>query len=223
MAREMIEIGPVIRRRRHDLSWNLQTLADRCGGSLGVSYLSAVETGKSNPSISVVVEIADALGVSVDQLIAESRNDGHTAPIEPIRRVPVIAWEHLTDWIASPDMMRLPKDTPWVVALENPPRNQFALRVRDESMHGLTGVAFPQGSLIHVDPDREYTAGDYVVGYDSATPGQPTFKKLVRDGADMYLRPLNQQYPMTRMSETFIVAGVVVGSTMRLSKGMIIQ
>lgn len=221
MKPDQIAIGPVIRRRRRDIGWNLQQLSDAVGGKVSVGYLSMIETGKSQPSLSHVARIAKALGTSVDSMIDEATAEGFSAPLEPVRRVPVVPWEIVSEWVSNPDPTRLPGGTPWILAIDNPVHRQFALRVRDEAMQGPTGLAFPIGANIHVDPDREASIGDIIV-FEDGRGGDATFKKLVRDGSQQYLRALNHQYPMTAFDESVRVLGVVTGMTLKTGKGVVI-
>jgi SOS-response transcriptional repressor LexA len=67
---------------------------------------------------------------------------------------------------------------------------------------------FRAGDLILVDPDRSSDNGNYVI----ATNGDHhwTFKQLVRDGADWYLRPLNQAYRMILLTKDIHIIGRVI-------------
>ena len=64
----------IIRRYRHQAGLSQQQLADSVGISKG--FISALEGGRSAPSLDVLVQIADALGVSagtiVDELVSEA-------------------------------------------------------------------------------------------------------------------------------------------------------
>ena len=81
-------------------------------------------------------------------------------------------------------------------------RYTFALRVQGDSME----PEFTEGMILIVEPELDPQPGDYVIaknGHD-----ETTFKKLVRDGADLYLKPLNPRYPIKLLGESSIV-GVV--------------
>jgi transcriptional regulator with XRE-family HTH domain len=54
----------VLRTKRH---WSQEELADRAG--LHRTYLSSLERGLRNPTITVVARIAEALGVSMGELL----------------------------------------------------------------------------------------------------------------------------------------------------------
>jgi hypothetical protein len=73
-------------------------------------------------------------------------------------------------------------------------RRTFALRVEGDSM----GPRFPPGIRIIVEPELAPREGDYVVARDG--DGAVTFRQLVRDGGDWFLRPLNPQYPVQSLS-----------------------
>ena len=57
-----------IRRRKHVSQMELAELSD-----LSPMYISLIECSKRKPSLKTVVSIADALDVSVDELIANSK------------------------------------------------------------------------------------------------------------------------------------------------------
>jgi len=91
-------------------------------------------------------------------------------------------------------------------------RHTYALRAPGDSMVSATGDSFPAGSLLVVEPELEAQPGDYVIAH---TPGgEITFKQLVRDGAELQLRPLNPRYPQKPLGDS-VVIGVVRELTKR--------
>ncbi len=62
-----MRLGSEIRRRRKAHKWTLERLAQESG--LSPHYLSTVETGRRDPSVSTVVAIAKALGVEPGELL----------------------------------------------------------------------------------------------------------------------------------------------------------
>lgn len=62
------KVGALIRARRRQQNMTLQALGDTAG--LSVGYLSQVERDHATPSLATLVQIADALGVSVDYFIS---------------------------------------------------------------------------------------------------------------------------------------------------------
>ena len=68
------------------------------------------------------------------------------------------------------------------------------------------GDSFPPGSIIVVEPELAAVPGDYVIALHG--DGATTFKQLVKDGGDLYLKPLNARYPIKRLDGAKVV-GVV--------------
>jgi transcriptional regulator with XRE-family HTH domain len=60
-------LGREIRRRRTALGWTQERLAE--AARITPHYLSTIETGRRDPSISTVMAIAKALGVSPGELV----------------------------------------------------------------------------------------------------------------------------------------------------------
>lgn len=60
-------LGPALRRRRKELKWTLQELADKSGVSRAA--ISKIERGDSGASTPVLGKLAEALDVSVSQLL----------------------------------------------------------------------------------------------------------------------------------------------------------
>jgi transcriptional regulator with XRE-family HTH domain len=61
-------IGMAVRAMRRDRDWSIERLATRA--DVSYQYLSEVETGKRNLSITVLERLALALGVSLSALVA---------------------------------------------------------------------------------------------------------------------------------------------------------
>lgn len=89
----------------------------------------------------------------------------------------------------------------------------FWLRVSGNSMTSSSGSSFPEGFLILVAPDIEPRQGQFVVArmIDS---NEATFKQLVRDAGELYLKPLNPSYPTKPVDDTWEIVGTVVDGKM---------
>lgn len=59
--------GTNLRHYRRMQNLSQETLADRCG--IFRTYLSRIETGKGDPSLTVLAALAAALGMSVHDLL----------------------------------------------------------------------------------------------------------------------------------------------------------
>ncbi|RMO79774.1 hypothetical protein ALQ33_200156 [Pseudomonas syringae pv. philadelphi] len=212
-------IGTAIRTRRQALNWSLQRLIDASNLEISTGHLATLETKDVAPSVYVADALAKALGTTVDVLLKEAADPtGFSAPSEHTQRVPLIPWNLAADWAKNPDTKRLPAGTPWIMPTESPPGKTFGMVVADEGMQAPNGISFPKGYTILVDPGRKALANDFVVGH-LGDPTAPVFKKLSLDGSAYYLRPLNPQFPMQQVGDTFEVIGVVVGLRATFDKG----
>lgn len=81
-------------------------------------------------------------------------------------------------------------------------RHTFALRVAGDSM----APDFIEGSILIIEPELSPQAGDYVIAKNGSD--ETTFKQLVKDGADWYLKPINPRYPIKPLGDSRII-GVV--------------
>lgn len=70
--------GAAIRRHRTLVRLSQEELADRAG--LDRTYVSGIERGRRNPSLRIVQQLADALGVDIDVIFATAREISLTRP-----------------------------------------------------------------------------------------------------------------------------------------------
>lgn len=70
-----LRFGARVRELRVAAGYTQEAFADRCG--FFRTYLSRIETGRANPTLSAVEVIAVALGLKVSRLmaLAEDKND----------------------------------------------------------------------------------------------------------------------------------------------------
>lgn len=74
---DYVDLGNRIRRKRKQLGWTQDTLAAKIGVS--TSFVGHIERASRTASLETLVQIANALEVSVDYLLAASLN-GATEP-----------------------------------------------------------------------------------------------------------------------------------------------
>ena len=70
--------GDRIRELRQAAGLRQEDLADRCG--LFRTYMSRIETGKANPTLTMIHALADSLGGAVTELFVV-----HAKPRKPVR------------------------------------------------------------------------------------------------------------------------------------------
>lgn len=91
-------------------------------------------------------------------------------------------------------------------------RHTYALRVRGDSMVSGAADSFPEGSIIIVEPELQPQLGDYVIAVDDKS--ETTFKQLIKDGGELFLKPLNLRYPIKPLGNATVI-GVVREFTKR--------
>ena len=72
-ATKGVHLGENIKKLRKQKGWSQSELADKA--SITPTHVNRLETGKYNPSIDVVLRLAQALDVSLDQLVLDNLGD----------------------------------------------------------------------------------------------------------------------------------------------------
>lgn len=145
--------------------------------------------------------VASLLGISVAELVSGSLETHRVVRTE----VPLIS-----DMNSSPytqvDNFDLNDGLPRVSVTVPIQRYTYAMRVHGDSMVGERGDSFSEGSIIVVEPNLAALDGDYVIAVRPG--GKITFRQLIRDGSDLYLKPLNTRYPIEPLG-TALIVGVI--------------
>jgi SOS-response transcriptional repressor LexA len=132
-----------------------------------------------------------------------------------VRHIPIISWVAAGNFSEAMDMTQPTDADQWVFtsASRTGPRS-YALRVVGDSMTNPypNGPTYPHGTIIVVDPDREYTVGSRVVVKRNGD--EACFKVYTEDGGRRFLKPLNPQYPIVEMTDDYEICGVVIGRWM---------
>jgi SOS-response transcriptional repressor LexA len=213
------EFGNRLRRSRKAVGLTQTQLGELAGVKQGT--ISKIERGEQDESAKVPL-LADVLGVSASWL---ATGDGPQSVTElaasvavtvsadgtiqqnirsaPAYRgkVPVISSVQAGNLTEVFDHFQPGDADEWIDVGVPVNRHTFALIVEGDSME----PQFTAGMRIVVEPDITANAGDYVIAGNGE---QATFKKLVRDGNDLYLKPLNPRYPIKPLGDAKII-GVV--------------
>ncbi|MGW7235686.1 LexA family protein [Pseudomonas fulva] len=171
----------------------------------------------SSPRRGTIEGLGKALNVSPDWLMfgTTTMDDSNiAAALQPSRSFayPEISWVQAGNAREAAEMGNIqtfPKHSTDVWAGED----AFWLKVVGSSMTSPVGDSFPEGFLILVAPDIEPRPGQYVVARMVDT-NEATFKQLVRDAGELFLKPLNTAYPMKAIDDTWEIVGTVVDGKM---------
>lgn len=139
-----------------------------------------------------------------------SELDSNTEPGPDVRgRVPLISWIQAGDWCEAVNSFAPGDAEMWLPCPKTFGANAFALRVRGISME----PRYQSGDIIFVDPDVQPEHGkNIVVRLDDET--EATFKQLVVEGSQKYLKALNPDFPGPRflpINGNATIVGVVIG------------
>lgn len=126
-----------------------------------------------------------------------------------IHNVPVISWVQAGAWTSTNH------DEVDLSALEAFPcpvpcgPTTYILRVTGESMID----EYKPGEMIFVDPDVVPAHGDDVIAL-MADSGETTFRRLIEDGSERYLKALNKSWPepYIRVTDNCSIIGTVIFS-----------
>lgn len=179
----------------------LQLTEEAFGKLVGVTRGSVQQwekEGGTAPSRKHQPMVARALGLTIAQLmsgnadVADGPKIGGFVPL--LSSIQAGDFKNHVDNYLSGDGGEEPIPT-------TAPVNQytFALRVSGDSME----PEFQEGMLLIIEPELEPNPGDFVVARNG--DDETTFKQLVKDGADWYLKPLNERYPLKPLGKSTII------------------
>lgn len=207
-------IASRVRFKRDELGLTQTELAERAGTSQ--QAIEQLENGKTQRP-RYLPELANVLGVTVDWLVKGSGDDNVTyvAPYKPRQNYPLIskvqagAWNEAIEAYTSRDVDH------WYESDAHIQGQGFWLLVDGESMTSPSGLSIPEGTLVLFDTGREAVNGSLVVA-KLTDSNEATFKKLIIDGAQRYLKGLNPSWPMTPINGNCRIIGVAIETKMRL-------
>jgi SOS-response transcriptional repressor LexA len=119
------------------------------------------------------------------------------------RRVPLISYVAAGNWSEAVDNFAPGNADVWIDTTITVRKHTYALRVQGDSME----PKFPDGAIIIIEPEEEARNGSFVIVRQNGT--EATFKQLVYDGAQAYLKPMNSRYPIMPMLPDAVICGVV--------------
>jgi SOS-response transcriptional repressor LexA len=171
-----------------------------------IQYLSSGKARKSGHTAS----IARALNISVDWLekgIGQMEVDIDNAlpTYKVLSSIPLISWVQAGQWAD----IQLGEIEQFYPCPENHSQHTYALEVKGESM----SPDYINGEIIFVDPEVEARNGSCVVVRQNGN-SEATFKQLIVDGNQKYLKALNPNWPspIIEMLPDATICGVVIGS-----------
>lgn len=211
-------ISDRINKRLRALKLRSSNLITATGASKGT--VSQWVNGGTAPSAKYLSKVADVLGVSErwlteGGLIEETSTNAYPGP-DIRRRVPLLSSVQAGNWREMIEGS-LDEVTEWIETTARVSPYSFSLRVSGDSMSSPagSGVSLPDGSIVIVDPDIEPVSGKIVVARLKGS-NESTVKKLVIDGPNIYLMPLNPAFSPIPIDSACEIIGVCVRVEMNL-------
>lgn len=174
--------------------------------------------GESQPKAQKLKMIARFLGVSDDWLLTgkeASKLDNNVDLSQKIiikgRPVPVISWVQAGDWTGMDSVPLGTQFEEWLPPNPDSGKNGYGLIVVGSSMK----PDFKPSDRIYVNPDIQTCdlQTDDLVIVSCSGESEATFKKLIVEGDNKYLQPLNPNWPdqIIKLTEDCRLVGKVVG------------
>ena len=196
----METLGTRLKALRKNKKITQQQVAD----AIGVSKTSVIywEKDENLPKHDSLMALAKVLGVTSDYLLngkgGSSFDNNISIPL-PLagRLVPVISWVQAGSWTSVESVPAGTQFDEWLPPNPKCGKNGYGLEVVGESML----PDFRPGDKIYVNPDfqpDELKTGDLVI-MSCEGDAEATFKKLIVESGNMYLQPLNPDWPEKTM------------------------
>ncbi|KAB7896421.1 LexA family transcriptional regulator [Rouxiella badensis] len=201
--------------RMKELNMTQERLAETLGVTQG--GLGHWLNGRREPSLEVIAQIFKILNLhkfmihsdgSVSNPTDESNISFHSWH-KPAGKYPVLSWVSAGEWAEAIEPYHRKSIDRWYETTVECSDNSFWLDVKGDSMTSPVGLSIPEGMVILIDPEVEPHNGKLVVAkldFDN----EATFKKLVFDAGQKFLKPLNPQYPIIPINGNCKILGVVV-------------
>lgn len=203
----METVGQRIKSLRKITKTSQKDLGKFCGVSdVAVGYW---EKDLNVPGGESLAKLAKFFNTSIDYILFGTEFEGKL--ITKMRKIPVISWVQAGSFTETKPQDVFSEAEQWIETSLRIGNNSFALEVKGDSMTNPNGLpTIPEGATVVVDPDAEPLHGKIVVARIEGT-NEATVKKLVIDGPQKFLVPLNPRYPNIAINGNCTIIGVVKG------------
>lgn len=174
----------------------------------GFARLLQVSISDFSPSIAAKV------AAQAESLSGES-NVKYAGEYRAGRRYPVLSSIQAGSWCEACEPYTLKDIDLWLESDAHIQGDAFWLEVEGDSMTAPVGLSVPEGTFVLFDTGREPVNGSLVIAKLSDS-NEATFKKLIIDGGQKYLKGLNPAWPLVPVNGNCKTIGVAVETKLRL-------
>lgn len=151
----------------------------------------------------------------MDGITEEASNVAFVKPPRPGKTFPLISWVSAGSWCEAIEPYNLQGIDEWYESDVHVEGEGFWLKIKGDSMTSPSGMSIPEGMMVLFDTGREAHHGSLVLA-KLTDANEATFKKLVVDGGDRYLKPLNPAYPLIPINGNCRIIGVAVEARLKI-------
>ncbi|QBX68684.1 LexA family protein [Serratia quinivorans] len=208
--------------KKKDLGLSQELVASEIG--ISQSAVAQILSGKNALNLKRASEFAKLLGVSVSDfspgLAKEAaaitdNNVVYAGEYKKGKSYPLVSWVQAGAWAEALEPYTLSQITEWYEADVRVQGEGFWLRVEGDSMTAPAGISIPEDTLVLFDTGRDPVNGSLVVAKMNDA-NEATFKKLIIDGGQKYLKGLNPAWPLMPINGDCKIIGVAIQTMMRL-------
>ncbi|WP_447871175.1 LexA family protein [Serratia fonticola] len=203
-----------VKSKRLELGLTQSQLAEKAGTTQqGIVSVESGRTGRPR----YLPELAKALDCDIDWLLtgSSSNNVTYAGPYELGKRYPVLSKVQAGAWLEAVEAYHLKDIDQWLESAAHVQGEGFWLEVDGDSMTAPMGLSIPEGTFVLFDTGREAQNGSLVIAKLSDS-NEATFKRLVIDGGQRYLKGLNPAWPMIPINGNCKIIGVAIQTMMKL-------
>ena len=151
-----------------------------------------------DPKIGTVSALANFFQVSINELVGQQKILENKIPLLTLENIQ----EYLTGQLHPTEYFNIS---------EKESNKSIALKISDSTML----PRFPKDTVIIIDPKLNAKDRSYVIVF-IVEKNISLFRQLLLDGNDTYIKPLNPDFPLLKLSSQFKIVGVVTQAQMNL-------
>lgn len=158
-----------------------------------------------NPKIETLRPIAKFFAITLDQLIGDEPliskfPNSHVE--QALAAVPLITLEEAISWPPKSEKASISQYVPTDITISP---HAYAIKLKNSTMYPM----FPDGTLLIIEPNIAYQHKDFVIA-QIQNEQQATFKQLLVDGKEHYLKSVNNDYQPYQLTKKDKILGIML-------------